>query len=202
MLTPNQPSELRKLAFRREAKQSSIDAAKSEQLKILEQLRTSHAWLMSWLNRNKPKTPITDCHPASPWTSYLQQIADTETSLHPILEIAITKNVELPITGDDIKVSEITQDKQPNKRTPYQDEYDKISRIRRELIAQCQEHMRNYYHAQDPKCMPRVIRMALLSKMALAPLEQGKFFPGTGIDGIAGVLVEADSTLGDQIICE
>lgn len=212
MTMHKEKSELRERAKERATEQRVIDAYTTGRMEVINWLRTN---LFSKFAR--ANTPITDHHPISPWDESMRQLAEMETQLYPIPDIAIARaqHIQLPITGD-IIVNEITQE-QPNKPTThhiYQDEYDKITRIRQGLVTECQGKMRDFYqkqfaiqhpeqeYFQDPECMPRVIKMALLSKMALEPLETGEFFPGTGIDGIVGVAVKADSTIGDQIICE
>lgn len=220
-LTKNE-SELRRKEYERRNRQWYIDT--------IVQFKVYQARLIAILKLNNKDKTFPDTDPqsiVSPWVPTTKiDIAEMDTQLHSITPyhghqkpfITTTYPVVVrptPITGDD--VSEITQGKQPNKpTTSSQYEYSSIYRIRQDLVTRCQEAIRKHYQEQlhiqhpeeaffqDPACMPHTIKMTLLSKMALEPLEQGKYFPGTGIPGtgIVGVLVEADSTLGNQIICE
>lgn len=197
-LTANE-SKLRRGEVERQRRQWYIDTV--VQFKIYQ---ARLAALVTNLNRKSPDID-TDPQVVSPWSPTLQQeaLAQMETQIYPVPDILITRTQriqqqQLPITGD-IVMEKVTQGQPSEQTTTYQD--DKITRIRRELVTECQRKMRDYYHEQNPKRMPSTIRMALLKKMALEPLERGEFFPGTGIDGIIGVLVVADSSIGDQIIC-
>lgn len=204
-------SALRSRADTREFKQRCIDT--------IVDLKISYARLLALLSKNK--LPDTDRYPISS-DPIRHQWAELET----LLLYAIPENVpqkintplpfsQLPITGDIPEIMNDVTQGQPSKQTTiYQDDDKKITHIRQKLVQRCQEEIRKHYQQQftflhpgekffeDPLCMPQKIKMSLLSKMALEPLERGGFFPGTGVDNVVGILVEADSSLGDRIICE
>lgn len=210
-LTKNE-SELRRKEDERQKRQWYIETVVKKQLELY------HAKLMLLLSRRDTTPfPDTDPHPLiSPWSPTMQQLADQDTIMYPItplphsiIEKANTSR-PLPNTGEIMK--EITQDKQPNKPTSsrhtYQNEYDQITQLRQGLITRCQEALRTHYQkqfalqhpgeefSQDTQCMAHALKMTALNKLTLCPLDQGKYFPETR------VLVEVDSSLGDQIICE
>lgn len=210
-------SKLRKLAQERETKQNYINTI------VLERLKLSHAWITAWINKTWPTAPdIDDHHPVSPWNrewnEHFERIANMETSLHPIsyhhpcIEILeVVQGVplqQLPITGDNINVSEITQEEQPIEPTTTSHQVE-MTPLQQEIILQGREKIRNRYqelftakhpgeaYFPDRECMPGSIKVGILFYLTISTLLHEGHFPDTE------VLVKLDPTLSsNQIICE
>jgi hypothetical protein len=189
-------SELRNRADRREFKQRCIDT--------IVDLKISYVRLIALLNRNK--LPDTDRYPISsdpiryPWAEletlllYTADVPRTKTLLPNSL---LPTSLQLPITGD-IPLKDVTQGQPSKQTTDSQNTLTEREQKQQEIILHGQEVIRQFFHAQETKHMPDMMKMSLKDNMLIGGLlDEGKYFPDTS------VLVKFDLALEEgQIICE